>query len=383
METWRRRSAEEQERRDVEAQEHGDLEAQKREGAEARKSRSAEAQNTQRQRMNDIKIGKVPNKLLEELVIGKMNTINDRVLLSGGIGEDFGVLDFGGECCIVSSDPITGTVKNAGKLAVHVACNDIATCGIRPTAILTTLLLPPGTREAELGALADDIAAAASMLGVSVIGGHTEVTDAVNRTVISVTAIGAAPRGGYVATGGAGVGDALVMTKSAGLEGTAIIAAEREVELRGHFGAEFTDAAKRLSDDISVVAEGVVSGAFGVNAMHDATEGGVYGAAWEMAEACGGGIRIYADKINVLGVTRDICSFYDIDAFRLVSSGSMLIATDKPGGLIRELEAAGIRAAAIGEFLENPLEREIMRGGAAARLDQPGPDELYKVLQQQ
>ncbi|MCL2060487.1 MAG: AIR synthase related protein, partial [Oscillospiraceae bacterium] len=137
-------------------------------------------------------IGKVPNKLLEELVLRKMGAMDDRVLLAGGIGEDFGALDFGGDCCIISSDPITGATRRAGTVAVHVACNDIATCGARPIALLTTILLPPAASEADLGALADEIAAAAGALGVSVIGGHTEVTDAVNRIVISATALGAA-----------------------------------------------------------------------------------------------------------------------------------------------------------------------------------------------
>ena len=338
--------------------------------------------------MPEIKIGKVPNKLLKELVIGKMLVTDTRVLLSGGIGEDFGVLDFGGECFIVSSDPITSAANNAGKLAVHVACNDIATCGARPIAILTTLLLPPGATEDGLSAIADEIAAAAALIGVSVIGGHTEVTDAVNRIVISVTAIGAAKHGAYVTTGGAAAGDSLIMTKSAGLEGAAIIAAEREEELSRHFGKAFVESAKQFYDNISVVAEGAIAGSFGVNAMHDATEGGIYGAAWEMAEASGKGIALYREKISLNFETSKICDFYGIDAYRLISSGSMLIATDKPCELISLLGASGIGAAIIGEFGADMHERFIMcgaapgasPGAASERLEQPGPDELYKII---
>ena len=326
-----------------------------------------------------MKIGKVPNKLLYELVLKKMKTSDDRVLMSAGVGEDFGVLDFGGDCCIVSGDPITGATKHAGRMAVYVACNDIATCGVRPVALLSTLLLPPGTSEAELGALADEIAAAADNLGVSVIGGHTEVTDAVNRIVISVTAIGAAKRGAYVKTGGAAAGDVLVMTKSAGLEGTAIIASEREAEVLARFGRAFTDAARSLAADISVVDEGVIAGGYGVSAMHDATEGGIYGAAWEMAEASGRGIVIDKDCIRVHDITRDLCGFFGVDAYRLISSGSMLIATDKPAGLITLLENAGIQAVKIAVFTENPNERFILEGGERTVLDQPGPDELYNI----
>jgi len=328
-----------------------------------------------------MKIGKVPNTLLDELVIKKMIPRSERVILSAGIGEDFGALDFGEECCIISGDPVTGATKHTGRIAVHVACNDIATCGVAPLAIHTTILLPPGTTEAELGALADEIAGEAGALGVSVIGGHTEVTDAVTRVVISITAFGAARRAGYVTAGGARSGDALVMTKSAALEGTAIIAAEREDALIGRFGREAIERAKSFSMDISVVREGVLAGSFGVRAMHDATEGGVYGAAWEMAEASGKGLIIQERDINVLDVTRDICAYYNIDAYRLISSGSMLIATDRPGALIGVLNDAGIFAAQIAEFTGDAEERYIIGAdGTKVRFGQPGADELYKVI---
>ena len=329
-----------------------------------------------------LQIGKIPNTLLYELVIRKMTPNNGRALLPAGIGEDFGALDFGEEACVVAGDPVTGATKFTGKTAVHVACNDIATCGVKPIAILTTLLLPPGTTRAELGALADEIAQTAKALGVSVIGGHTEVTDAVTRTVISVTAIGAAKKNAYITTGGAGAGDTLIMTKGAALEGAALIAAEKEAELAARFGADFVERAKRLSDDISVVADGVAAGGAGAKAMHDATEGGVYGAAWEMAEASGRGVEIYREMIYVPDEAREICDYFGIDAYRLISSGCMLIATDSPDKMISTLQGAGIPAVAIGKFLADPAERKICCGNAVIPLEQPGPDELYKVINQ-
>ena len=339
-----------------------------------------------------MQIGKVPGSLLNELVLKKMKRNNERALLSGGVGEDVGVLDFGGDYCAISCDPITGASKLIGKTSVYVACNDIAACGVSPVAILATILLPPGTSEAELGALADDMSEAAEALGVSVIGGHTEVTDAVTRTVISVTAVGAAPRGALVTSGGAKAGDALIMTKSAGLEGAAIIAAEREQALSDRFGPAFVKCAKGLSDHISVVREGVAAGGFGVSAMHDVTEGGVLGAAWEMAEASGKGVVVYADKINVLETVRQICDFYGADVHRMVSSGSMLIATDRADELTLVLDRAGVPATEIGYFTSGgegrvgdggrsrDKGRFYERGGVRTALAQPGPDELYRVL---
>jgi hydrogenase expression/formation protein HypE len=139
-------------------------------------------------------IGKLPNSALRRLVIEKIKIKDKRVLSSAGVGTDCGILDFGETHCVVSSDPITGATENIGRLAIHVACNDIAACGVRPTAVLTTVLLPPEAPEAQLEQVIDDMLRAAEALNVSVIGGHTEVTDAVRRVVVSVTAIGASPK---------------------------------------------------------------------------------------------------------------------------------------------------------------------------------------------
>jgi len=329
----------------------------------------------------ELQIGKVPNDILNRLVIGKYANRSERMVLSPGVGEDFGVLDFGDEYCVVSGDPITGATKQIGKYAVQIACNDIATCGVKPIAVLTTLLLPPGVTEAELGGLIDEIAHTADTLDVCVIGGHTEVTDAVNRIVVSVTAIGAAKRGQLIITGGALDGDALVMTKSAAIEGASILASEREAELTERFGKEPVESIKKLSDNISVVEEGVIAGSFGAHAMHDVTEGGVLGAAWEMAEASGKGIIVRSGEICVLDETRAVCEYLGVDPLRLISSGSMLIATEKPDELIDLLNDAGIFAKKIAIFTKNPEERLILdREGNKAALGQPGPDELYNAL---
>ncbi|MDR1060582.1 MAG: AIR synthase family protein [Clostridiales bacterium] len=332
-----------------------------------------------------MQIGKVPNHILDRIVLGKIRSRDSRVLSSSGIGEDCGVLDLGDNHCIVSSDPITGAAEDIGKIAVHVACNDIATCGVRPVALMSTVLLPPGASEAELEAVMDDIVGTADSIGVSVIGGHTEVTDAVSRIVVSLTSIGIARPGGYVTSKGARAGDTIVMTKQAGLEGTAILAAEGRGELEARFGAAFVEEAVRLKRELSVIAEGVLAGGLSAHAMHDVTEGGVYGAVWELAEASGKGARVHRDRIPVLGVTRDVCRHFGIDPYRLVSSGSMLIATDRPGEMIAALEASGVAAAAIADVLADPAERFVAPGaGGAGRealepLEPPGPDELYRA----
>ena len=169
----------------------------------------------------------------------------------------------------------------------------------------------------------------------------------------------------------------MIMTKWAGLEGTSIIAADKEEELSGSLTPEEIESAKAFLDSISVVEEGVIAGEFGASSMHDATEGGVLGAAWEIAESSGKGIEIYIDDIPVREATRKISDIYGIDPYRLISSGSMLITTKKGEELVDILNKKGIPSAIIGRITKQG--RNIVTGGKTLPLSPPYPDELYKA----
>ena len=331
-----------------------------------------------------MEIGKISNEMLDSLILGRLKRHDARILTSAGIGEDCGVIDFGENVCIVSSDPVTGASKRIGSIAVHVACNDIAASGVRPLAIVVTLLIPPDSSPADLETVIDDIVNTADAIKVSVIGGHTEVTDAVTRVVVSVTAIGIAGHGGYVSAKNAKAGDTVLMTKKAGLEGTAIIAFELEDELKSVLYGDEIDEAKAFSGMVSVIEEGVAAHAAGAHAMHDITEGGVFGAAWEIAEAAGLGIEIYKENIPVADVTLKICEHYDVDPYRLISSGSMMIVTDAPEKVRKKLEESGVECTVIGKMTGDPAKRYIKihnkKSEKIEKLVSPEPDELYKVF---
>jgi hydrogenase maturation factor len=218
---------------------------------------------------------------------------------------------------------------------------------------------------------------AAAALGVEIIGGHTEITSAVNRIVISTTAVGKVLKDRIVKTSGAQIGDDVIMTKWAGLEGTAIIAADKEKQLEGRLSDEEIETAKSFVRHISVVEEGVTAGSFGATSMHDVTEGGILGAAWEVAESSLKGVDIFIEKIPVHEITRKLCKIFDIDPYRLISSGSMLITAKNGEELVRILEEKGIPAAIIGKITEQ--ERSIIRNGERLPLDPPDVDELFKA----
>jgi hydrogenase expression/formation protein HypE len=325
-----------------------------------------------------MKEGKIPPELLKSLIFDNIKVRNEEVIMRPEIGEDCAAIDFGSHACVLSTDPITGAVKNAGALAIHISCNDVAANGVRPVGIMMTILAPPEAEEEDIRRVMEDAGEAALKLGVEIIGGHTEITSAVNRIVISTTALGKVLKDRIVRSSGAKAGDDVIMTKWAGLEGTSIIAADKGKELETALTPEEIEAAKSFIDNISVVEEGVAAGEFGASSMHDVTEGGILGAAWEIAECSGKGIEIYIEKIPVREVTKKICSFYGIDPYRLISSGSMLITASKGAELVEILESKGIPSAIIGRITERG--RNIISNGKIFPLNPPGADEIYKAL---
>lgn len=326
-----------------------------------------------------LEIGKLPNELLAG-IIGRPGFERSEILTGPGIGEDCAVLDLEGDLLVISTDPITGTDLQAGTLAVHVAMNDLGSAGAEPVALMVTLLCPPGTTVDQIDSVMAGIRREADRLQVSLAGGHTEVTDAVNRTVVSMTAIGRVARGRAVTTRGAVPGDGLYMTKAAGLEGTAILASTFEPLMTRTFGREWTDRAKECLKDISVVAEGRRAAALGCHAMHDVTEGGVLGAVWEMCEASGTGCIIDAAAVPIRPETEAICRKLSIDPMKLISSGSLLIAADPGSGLLEAMRADGFDVHRIGTVAAGSVCLLCDENGRQTPIAAPESDALFHAL---
>lgn len=329
-----------------------------------------------------MKTGKLDSKLLEEIVFQHIKYKRPEVLTRPGIGEDCAVVDFGEYDCVLSTDPITGAVGDIGRLAVQISCNDIASNGIEPLGILLACMLPEGTTTDEIDEIMRQAGEASARLGVEIIGGHTEITAAVNKPVIVSTALGRALKGASQRAENMRIGDYILMTKEAGLEGTGIIACDHMAKLQGVLTQDEIREAKAMLDRVSVVKEGVIAGEIGTAGMHDITEGGVLGAVWEMCQIAGTGAELWLEKIPVAEVTKKICSYFDIDWLRLISSGCMMIMAhpEQKDVLMREIKDADIPVACIGRITD-PSEGVVMiSGGAKTEILPPGSDELYKVV---
>jgi hydrogenase expression/formation protein HypE len=316
-----------------------------------------------------MKTGKIAPELLEKLVFAHLGVKRDEVLVHASIGEDSSIIDAGEKLCVMSTDPITGATKGIGRYAVNISCNDVAANGAEPIGVMVTLLLPETSTEEEIESIMRELGQAARELDVEILGGHTEITTAVKEVIICCTAVGLVERERMVTSSGASPGDYIILTKWAGLEGTAILASEFEEQLIEALGASLVERAKGFIKDLSVVPEGRISAEYGVSAMHDVTEGGVLGALYELTEASKIGAELWFQEIPVREETMRICQHFQIDPFALISSGAMLIIANDGPGLVQALVKKGIPAKIIGKMTESGRNfRMVYR------------DELWRVL---
>ncbi|MFN2188679.1 MAG: AIR synthase family protein [Candidatus Promineifilaceae bacterium] len=337
-------------------------------------------------RASSLPLGKLPASLLDQLL--HANPVDDSQLLVGpGIGIDCAVLEFDSKLLVLKSDPITFTTDEVGSYLVLVNANDIAVMGARPRWLLITLLLPEGrTTEETVEALFQQISAAANACGVSVIGGHTEITYGIDRLLAIGTMIGEVEKSKLVVPTGAQPDHRILMTKGLGIEATAIAGREFADRLRSQLTeGEIQEAADYLFDPgISVLRDVQLAVAAGqVSAMHDPTEGGVASALWELAEACGYSLVVQRDSMLISALTEKICRVLGIEPLASISSGSLLLTAPKSesGSIIRALTDAGIPCAEIGWVEEGPPQVYLKRRSDQTILPWPEQDEIAHIYQ--
>ena len=277
-------------------------------------------------------------------VLSRTGAHDDDVVMGPQYGEDAAAIRFGDRLLVASSDPLSLARERLGTLAVHVACNDVAACGATPRWVTNVLFLPDDDPET-LDVLTGQMDREADSLGVAIVGGHSEYVPALERPMVSMTALGEADD--YVPTGGAKPGDRVLLTKGAGVEGTAILATDFRDEL--DLPASLLERAAGFFEEISVVPESAVLRE-SATAMHDPTEGGVLNGLVEMATASGVEIDVSREAVPIREETRAVCDAMGVDPLRIFGSGALLAAV--PDGAcddaVAALDAEGIAASEIG-----------------------------------
>lgn len=329
-----------------------------------------------------LSTGKIETALLRDIVFHRTGAPRAEMIVPPSIGEDSTVLDLGPELVVASIDPITGASRKQGWLGVKVALNDVAAKGAEPVAVLVTILLPEGARLEDLEELLDEIHQACLEENVTVAGGHTEVTPGLDHPILAVAAIGKTKGRGVLRSSGARPGDDIVVTKWAGLEGTAVLLMDFPDKLARLLPGRTNDEkalvveGERLFSMVSVTRDGMVAAWNGATASHDVTEGGVLGAIYELCEASGTGAIVDARAVPVLPITTQIASVAGIDPLKLTSSGC-LIATHPDGdSLVTTYRQNGINAAVVGKIIAG-TRRVVLRESGEEALNPPGTDHLW------
>ena len=341
---------------------------------------------SQEQKLDLLQAGKLSAKQLRELLT-PLQRVDPRVIIGPQLGEDATVLDFGSKYLVVTTDPVTFATDRIGWYVVHVNANDIAVMGATPRWFFTTLLLPEqGTTFAMVDSIMTEIRQTCDEFGISVSGGHTEITTGLQRPIIVGQMIGEVDKKDLIRKTSLQVGDKILLTQGLAIEGTALLAREKRDLLQSHLSVEQIDQAEQFlfNPGISVVKAARIATSSGdIHSMHDPTEGGLVAGLHELAVASGKGLRVFADRVPIFPETHAICRCLQIDPLRLIASGALLIGASAQTveKVAAALKREGIPVEEIAEVVPANDGMQIESGGATLPLIPPDRDEIAKVFE--
>lgn len=340
-----------------------------------------------------MKQGKISETVCKRSVLKYVKKNHEEIKSGAGQQSDCAIFS-----CQTVTFPITETVLI--RHAVHAAVNDLAVQGCMAGSVLLSVTLPERVRESKLSQMMSEAERICSALGIRMEGGHTLVSDSVLCPVVTVTAGGR--RDSLICVRetpqtGADLQDEqipaemqrreeqesdgcdLVLTKYVAMEGAALIADAAEGALLARFPRSLVEEVKGFEGGLSVLPEAVIAAQAGAKAMQDVREGGIFGALWELAQRCGKGLQVDLKKIPMKQSVVEICNYYDLNPYEMLSTGCLLIAAADGEALAQQLHRQGIAAAVIGRLTEGN-DRVIRNGDEIRYLDLPKPDQIRKVL---
>lgn len=331
-------------------------------------------------------VGKLPPEVLRGLLRRCRPQAPSGVVIGPRYGEDAAVIDIGSKYLVVKTDPVTFTEEHIGWYAVNVNANDIATMGATPRWFLATLLLPEGRTTRQIARhIFLDILRTCRSLGITLCGGHTEVTGGLPRPMVIGQMLGEVEKRRLIRKESQRPGDVVLLTHGVAIEGTAILARAKAEELEKLAGRALVRRAQRMlfRPGISVLQAARVAVEAGtIHAMHDPTEGGLLAGLAEIAEAGSVGLRVWSDKIPILPETVAFSRLLQFDPLALIASGALLVVA-APGTAPKLLQAYArhrIPACVVGEMLPRREGCSIIVNGRSAPLRAPARDEIARLL---
>lgn len=336
--------------------------------------------------MSTYPLGKLPAADLARL-LSQYAPSDPRLLIGGSVGEDAAVIDMGERYLVATTDPITFASSEIGWYAVNINANDVACAGATPRWFLATLLLPENKSTPELvEQIFRQISSACAELGVTLAGGHTEITYGLDRPLVIGQMLGEVTPDKLVTNRGAQIGDDVILTKGIAVEATAIITKERRPELLDYFDGDSLNrwANFLYNPGISVVKDAAIAVAVGgVHAMHDPTEGGAATGLHEMAQASGVGLEIWEEALPYLPETLALCRHFGLEPLGVIASGALLIAADPrhTARIVEDLAQAGIKASVIGRVQPAEQGRRLLGPAGSRPLPTFARDEITRLFE--
>lgn len=341
-----------------------------------------------------MKQGKISESILKRSILKYIHTRREEVIRGAGVGSDCAFLRCGDIFSTegaadgylsAATETVALPVKDAGALAVYAAVNNLAAGGAECFAVTLGITLPAETEERQLQEMMKQIEAICEKLKIQIAGGHTEVSASVKNAVITVTALGKAAslEQNHVHKAGDKKNESaanldIVMTKWAGLEGTVILSKEKKQELLSRYPLPLITAAQGFEKYLPILPEAATALKSGVYTMHDIRNGGVFGGLWELSKSIGVGLSVDLKKIPVKQETIEICEFFNLNPYELLSGGSLLLAARDGEELVKTLEEQGISSAVIGRTADGN-DKLILNEEETRFLEPAKPDEILKV----
>jgi len=331
-------------------------------------------------KLSIMRLGKLSDNILKRTVLKQIKFQREEIVSGAGVGEDCAIFASLAEENMVScmQEAAVETPADMERL-IHKCANNLATAGAEPIACMITYFLPERASEEKLKKLMESASITAGRLGMQIAGGQTNVSPYVIRKLAVVTGYGKVKKNEYRTTKGAKPGQDIVISKWIGLEGTSLLAKQREEELRQRYPVYLIEEAKGFDQYLSIIPEAATAVKSGVCVMHDVSEGGILSALWELAERSGVGLTIDLKKIPIRQETVEVCEFCNANPYELLSGGSLLMTADDGELLVEALHKEGIAAVVVGKITDSN-DRILYNEEEKRYLDKPGMDEIHRFF---
>ncbi|HKM35210.1 MAG TPA: AIR synthase-related protein [Lachnospiraceae bacterium] len=323
-----------------------------------------------------MKVGKVSESVLKRSVLSQIKQKNSQVINGAGVGSDCAIFS-----CMegsYASSVQTAILEDSKDIRYTImkAVNGVTVAPAIPCAVLLSLLLPVDVEEKLLQDMMKEADCTAHELGIQIAGGHTEVSHEILKPSVTVTALGNVPKG--LKKNPVTPGQDVVISKWIGLEGTVRLANKYQEKIRTRYPQHMIDTAVAYEEYLSVVPEAATAVKSNVSTLHDVSGGGIYAALWELAESAGVGLTIDLKKIPIKQETIEICEFFGMSPYELLSGGCLLMIADDGENLVQALRKEQICAVVVGKTT-NGNDKVILNEEEKRYLERPRTDTYYQI----